>query len=480
MTQSRISTPVIHSSQSIFEDVSDFNYFKINEPQQIVENTTTKILSFSQKIDCLDPLAFLQKFARRDRLHFYWENSNKQEAIAACGTTQLINTDSADRFGQAQQFINNCLKKTIRKGNTDITGSGPHFFCSFTFFNDCENERSPFPAGTIFLPQFQVYKKNSTCVFVANIIISDRDNIKLLIEQLSQKIKATNWKDKDLIKLNLDSLSQPKIQAKIEQSHDLKSTIESALSGIEKKELSKIVVASAIDVFSASPFQTIATLNNLRKRHPDCYIFSTSNGKGQNFIGASPERLISIQDRQLVTDALAGSAPRGKTVAEDVQLANQLLKNRKEKREHQAVSDFISERLREFNLTPQQLPLQILQLSNIQHLWTPIYAQLPQDLKPLEIVAQLHPTPAVAGVPAQIACDRIRQYENFDRSLYASPLGWIDDRGNSEFIVGIRSALIEGNHARLYAGAGIVAGSNPDKEVAEVQLKFQSLLNALV
>ena len=218
----------------------------------------------------------------------------------------------------------------------------------------------------------------------------------------------------------------------------------------------------------------------MRSRHPDCYIFSTSNGAGKNFIGASPERLVSIQNQQLVTDALAGSAPRGQNTTEDVKLANLLLKSRKEKREHQAVSEFLLQRLQEMGLKPYQLPLQLLQFSNIQHLWTPIYAHLPADIHPLEIVAQLHPTPAVAGVPSAIACDKIRQYEQFDRSLYAAPLGWIDNRGNCEFIVGIRSALIEGNRARLYAGAGIVSGSNPDKEFVEIQLKLQSLLKALV
>ena len=126
------------------------------------------------------------------------------------------------------------------------------------------------------------------------------------------------------------------------------------------------------------------------------------------------------------------------------------------------------------------MPLQLLRLSSIQHLWTPIYAHLPLNLEPLEIVEQLHPTPAVAGTPTEIACEKIRHYEKFDRSLYASPLGWVDDRGNCEFIVGIRSALIDGNQAKLYAGAGIVSGSNPSKEFAEVQLKLQSLLEALV
>ena len=124
--------------------------------------------------------------------------------------------------------------------------------------------------------------------------------------------------------------------------------------------------------------------------------------------------------------------------------------------------------------------MRLLQLSNIQHLWTPIRAAVPANIHPLEIVACLHPTPAVAGAPRTVACEEIRRYETFDRALYAAPLGWIDSRGNSEFVVGIRSALIEGCQARLYAGAGIVAGSDPNKELAEIQMKFQALLNTLV
>ena len=122
----------------------------------------------------------------------------------------------------------------------------------------------------------------------------------------------------------------------------------------------------------------------------------------------------------------------------------------------------------------------MLQLSNIQHLWTPIRSNLPAGTQPLDVLAALHPTPAVAGVPRDRACAHIRRWEPFERSLYAAPLGWIDHQGNSEFIVGIRSALIEGKRACLYAGAGIVAGSNPNGELAEIQLKLQALLSALV
>jgi menaquinone-specific isochorismate synthase len=144
------------------------------------------------------------------------------------------------------------------------------------------------------------------------------------------------------------------------------------------------------------------------------------------------------------------------------------------------VLNFITQRLCQLGLLPQILAPRLRQLSNIQHLWTPISAVVPANIHPLKIVAQLHPTPAVAGAARDVACAEIRRYENFERGLYAAPLGWIDAKGNCEFIVGIRSALIDGDRARLYAGAGIVAGSDPDKEFAEVQLKLQALLKALV
>jgi menaquinone-specific isochorismate synthase len=270
-----------------------------------------------------------------------------------------------------------------------------------------------------------------------------------------------------------------------------KSAVSSALESIKANQFSKIVLADAIDVVSPLPFNLVNSLDNLRKRHPDCNVFSTSNGKGQNFIGASPERLLIIHNRQLVTDALAGSAPRGSTAAEDADFAHRLLTSEKERREHEFVRDFIAGRLSQLGLRPQMLSTpQLRQLSNIQHLWTPIQAQLRTNIHPLEIVAELHPTPAVAGVPTKIAQEQIRCYETFDRSLYAAPLGWVDHQGNCEFIVGIRSALIESEkpsrlfanayRARLYAGAGIVAGSDPNKELAEIQLKLQALLKTLL
>lgn len=478
MTQSRISTPVIPHSDRMFNHENELLYFHGQESEN---KDSYKIISFSRKIGNIDTLAFLQQFHHQNELHFYWENPTKQESIVACGVAKSIVTESSDRFVQAKKFIRQCLHKTIRKGDVNVSGSGPHFFCSFTFFPDRDvNCYSPFPAGTIFIPRFQVVKRNSQSLLTVNLLIDEGENIKLLIDKLNKQIEQLDLSKSNSIAIELENNFHGQTISQTEHSHNFKLTVDSALKSINRNEFSKIVIAHATDVFSQKPFRLIESLYNLRQRHPDCYIFSTSNGKGHNFIGASPERLISIQNQQLVTDALAGSAPRGRNSSEDLYLANLLLKSRKEKREHQTVSDFIVKRLLQLGLTPRKLPLQLRQLSNIQHLWTPIYAHLPQNIDPLEVLAQLHPTPAVAGTPAKIACQQIKFYEPFDRSLYAAPLGWIDDRGNCEFVVGIRSALIEGNRARLYAGAGIVSGSDPDKEFAEVELKLQSLLNALV
>ncbi|MEM8779146.1 MAG: isochorismate synthase, partial [Cyanobacteria bacterium P01_G01_bin.49] len=262
-------------------------------------------------------------------------------------------------------------------------------------------------------------------------------------------------------------------------AEDFKVSVASILDSIQANHFNKLVLAHPLDLISPINFSVINCLNNLRNSHPDCYIFALNNGNKNYFIGASPERLISVRNQQLVTDALAGSAPRGKTNKEDNYLLHKLLKSSKERREHQVVIEFIIQRLINLGLTPQISPLKVLQLSNIQHLWTPIYTQLKSHIHPLEVVSQLHPTPAVSGFPTEVTCQEIQHYERFERGLYAAPLGWIDYDGNSEFIVGIRSALISDNHARLYAGAGIVEGSEPDKEFAEIQLKFQTLLKAL-
>ncbi|MBD2016400.1 isochorismate synthase [Microcoleus sp. FACHB-53] len=482
--------PVTPYRTNLFQDRKELHQLLLTGKQQSLVKGCPQIVSISQEIEPLDPLAVLQAIAKPEQLQVYFEKASKREAIAAIDATLCLKTEGANRFTKAQQFIQATLDNTLPGGNLNLPFSGPHFFCSFTFFDKKQAVHSPFPAATIFLPRWQISCVQGSCVVVANVEINPQTNLQLLIERLCNQLRRISWYERRVS--NIFEISPHKIIKQAPKNAErFKSSVLSALESIRANQLRKIVLASAIDVLSPEPFNLVDSLDTLRKRHPDCYIFSSSNGNGQNFIGASPERLISIRHHQLEVDSLAGSAPRGRTITEDEALAYQLISSEKERREHQFVINFIVEQLSELGLIPQMLPTpQLLKLSNIQHLWTPIQAQMLGDIHPLEIVAQLHPTPAVAGVPTKMAQEQIRRYETFDRTLYAAPLGWVDYQGNCEFIVGIRSALIESEkparlfanayRARLYAGAGIVAGSDPNKEFAEIQLKLQALLKALL
>jgi menaquinone-specific isochorismate synthase len=468
--------PVVPFDANLLHNEREVHQFLLHCQKKYEEDSTYKFISFCQKIDPIDPLAVLDKFIEKDQLHFYWENPRKKEAIAAIGTANILQVKSGDRFLQSKSFIQDCLRQTLLTGAIDPPDNLPFLFSSFTFFDSPQVGDSPFPCATVFLPKIQVFKKQDSCYLIINAPLKNSLNLGEIFAIKNQLKKINfNWDtiDNNIILEGLN-INYQKYRT------EFISAVTSALGAIKQQKYSKIVLSNALEVFSPKPFRLIESLNNLRKKHGDCYVFSTSNGKGDNFIGASPERLISIHNRQMVTDALAGSAPRGKTGPEDDFFANKLLESEKERREHQAVSEFIIRGLAELGIEPMRSPLQLLQLSNIQHLWTSISAQLPDNIHPLDIVAQLHPTPAVAGVPREIVLPQIRHYETFDRSLYAAPLGWVSYQGNSEFIVGIRSALIRENKARLYAGAGIVAGSDPNKELAEIELKFQALLRSLL
>ena len=270
--------PVIFQTNDFIQNNREVNSnFDNQEQTQLKITDKTKIISFSQKIPLVDPLAFLQQFSQHNSLHFYWENPGKQEAIAACGVTKKITTESVDRFSIAKDFTRTCLRQTIRKGDINLLGSGPHLFCSFTFFPECNKSYSPFPAATIFLPRFQVVKKNKNCVFIVNIPVNTNEKISNLTEEIRQKINTFDWSNQENI--NIDNSLRNNWQKSNNSAKDnqdyFKSVVTSSLNSIAVDEFSKIVIAHTTDVHSPVPFRLIESLNNLRQRHPDCYIFST-------------------------------------------------------------------------------------------------------------------------------------------------------------------------------------------------------------
>tara|TARA_Y100000588_G_scaffold394372_1_gene514491 strand:+ start:11174 stop:12598 length:1425 start_codon:yes stop_codon:yes gene_type:complete len=439
-----------------------------------------KVASISLEVKHLDSLAVLESIYESDELHFYMEHPIKEEAIAGADAILEKTFHGPGRFQQVLQFSNEILNHTFAVGDLHVPFWGPHFFTAFTFYDKSGKDTSFSPA-TVFLPRWQVGRKEGIYGAVANIVVYPTSDPVELAERTwaaHKKFAAFDYSSVE---------SAPKLAQKKE--HKIRElggdgaflhSVKQACQGIALGRYEKIVIAKCIELIGPNELKPLVSLNSLRNKYPGCYAFSFSGGSEKSFIGATPERLVRVEGDFVYTEALAGSISRGATAAVDASFAQALLESAKNVDEHRFVVDFIKDCLEsigmevEFSAKPN-----LLQLPNVQHLRTPIKARKPEGLHLLDTVKVLHPTPAVGGVPQEPALADIRRIEPFSRGLYAGTLGWFDHGGNGEMVVAIRSALIEGNTARAYAGNGILVNSSPEEEGIEVDLKLQALLQAL-
>lgn len=467
-----------------------------------------RLVSISLTVGALDPLAVLEAIFEPGEPHFYAERPSLQTAISGAEAVLSAEASGPDRFAAVQRFVDDTLARTIAVGDVNAPFGGPHFFAAFAFRDDIE-PGEPFPAARVFVPRWQVARAGEVTTAVANLLVTPDADLAALTQRVWRahaKFRhfdygvatgGTGESGTGVPPVGLDAgKSQPHGQdacatsaprqeiPRAVQRHevgDYRTSVAAGLDRIRAGEFQKIVLARAQDIEADRPLHPLRMLNGLRQRFPDCYAFSSADGSGRSFIGASPERLVRVSQGVLQTEALAGSVRRGASASEDAALAAGLLGSEKDRREQDHVLASIKRRLEGLGLTPRhpEAP-SILRLANVQHLRTPVEADLREGVRLLDAVAALHPTPAVGGSPREAALARIRELEGFPRGLYAGALGWINARGGGEFFVGIRSALVEGRRARAYAGAGIVAGSSPEREYAETELKFAALLDALL
>jgi menaquinone-specific isochorismate synthase len=434
-----------------------------------------QVASISLKVRHIAPLAVLQSIYEPGELHFYVERIAAEEALAGAEAVVSATFSGEDRFAEARAFADGVLGNTVAIGDLDQPFSGPHFFCAFTFADD-SRAVGPFPAATVFLPRWQVSRYRAGYGAVANLRVdadSDIDALTTRVWAAYEKFGAFDYSAPA-------AASVPEVRRHEADPEDYIRAVRTALGEIESGAYEKIVLARAVELEAAAPWRPLETLNRLRERFAGCFAFSFGGGGGRSFFGATPERLLRVRDRRVSTEAIAGSAPRGATASEDAALGRALLESEKDLREHACVRDSILRRLGKAGLEGEAAASPgLFQLANVQHLRTGIEAPIRNGAHPLEIAACLHPTPAVGGTPRDAAVARIRALEGFDRGLYAGLLGWFDHAGDGEFVVGIRSALIDGTRARLHAGAGIVRGSDPAAESAETELKLRALLDVL-
>lgn len=248
-----------------------------------------------------------------------------------------------------------------------------------------------------------------------------------------------------------------------------------AVRAIRAGRLHKVVLARDRYATAAEPFDVRTVLRRLADRYPDCFTFACAN-----LVGATPELLIRRDGDQISSLVLAGTAPRGADDTADAELAAGLLASAKDTEEHRYAVASVRDTLQPLcdRLDVAARP-SLLELANVHHLGTAVHGRLAGERSALALAGLLHPTAAVGGTPTAAALEMIRELETFERGRYTGPVGWMDARGNGEWGIALRCAELDGRSARLFAGNGIVSGSEPRNELAETEAKFRPMRQAL-
>ncbi len=256
-----------------------------------------------------------------------------------------------------------------------------------------------------------------------------------------------------------------------------KLQINEALDEINEDHIKKIVLARKIELTLSEELNITKAIEELKKDYPNCHLFAYHKGKS-TFFGATPELITKLSGGKIHIDAIAGSIGRGKTDLEDLELEKILTSNKKDLEEHRYVLEHFKSVIDNFgeNIALDEFP-SVKRLKNIQHLLTTIVGDLKPDTSIMNILRELHPTPAVCGFPKDTALNLIKKIENQRRGLYSGIIGWFNFNNEGEFAVAIRSAVTYGNKLVAYAGSGIVEGSEPESEFEETEMKLKPILS---
>jgi menaquinone-specific isochorismate synthase len=254
--------------------------------------------------------------------------------------------------------------------------------------------------------------------------------------------------------------------------------VRAILDTIASGELAKAVLAREVVVHADAPFDVRVVVDRLHATQGGCAVFAADG-----LVGATPELLVRRRGERVTSRPMAGTIPRGATDADDRAAEAALAASVKNGLEHRVVVEAVVDGLRAggVDVTSVRGP-DVARLATMSHLATTIVGTVePRSASSaLELALQLHPTPAVAGTPRDAALAMLDALEGFDRGRYAGPVGWVDAHGGGEWAVALRCAEVDGTTARLIAGAGVVAGSDPDAEWAETQAKLEPMLRVLV
>lgn len=424
-----------------------------------------RVVRLSARVEESSPLLWMrgQKVGPKT----YWSGREDGLEVAAVGAADV-------QVGEASEGAETLKKKL----SPLLRGLDARYYGGLRFDPDCrvDEEWESFGSYRFVLPRFELISEGSgsarSSSLVCNLVLPrDAENE----EEILGEIEDLAFSEKE------EKFTLPRLVRRTDgpDFEGWKSNIERSLSAFESGVVSKVVLARRVGLVFEEELDAALLFESLRQATPGCFHFYVEPEEGGAFIGASPERLYRREGRAIKSEAVAGTRPRGDSEADDEDLREDLLDSDKDRAEHGYVRVSIGENLRPLCEAAQvEEGVSEMKLASRRHLVSRVRGSLREDVSDADVLEALHPTPAVGGYPREEAVGGIRSMEPFDRGWYAGPVGWISS-GGAEFAVGIRSGLVRGKELALFSGAGIVAGSTPEGEWAEIEQKISDFLEVL-
>ncbi len=408
---------------------------------------------------------------------FYWAHPEGRNRLLGCGLALAHQCSGAGRLGKLSDHFRHAQ---VHWRHMDPDGSAvqPLMFTGFAFdpADPVGGLWQGFPNSGLFLPELLLRQQGDACYLV----LSCRDGL------LDVRRQVARWME--LVGPVLDH--EPECSGKrrsfrspggepLPADADWLALGRGALEAIEQGLVRKLVLYRRVRLRTSAGLSVRLLAAAMETTYPGCRLFAVVRN-GRTLVSASPERLVEKRGRRVLSDVLAGTAPRSRDASRDSRLAQSLRDSDKDRLEHRLVEDAVVAALAplcteiQAGATPR-----VQRLHNVQHLWNQVRGLLRGSENLLDVAARLHPTPAVNGSPGPAALDWLRRHGQAGRGWYSGGGGWIDRNGNGELSVLLRCALVRDGRADLFAGAGLVSGSEPVAELEETELKLAAVLDAL-
>ncbi len=438
------------------------------------------LASATIEVEEMDPSALVLASRLASDRWFCWEQPDAGGfALATLGSVREVVSRGDGRFADLERDCTELIRDAEScEPAVLVPGAGPVWTGGFSFDPDggAASQWSSLPPALMVMPELSLVRAEGRCFLTANAVLEDGEGPDRARQAIRRRLASLS--DRPIGPLDPDPVAGTKISAPHAPGR-YEALVADARKRIRASELEKVVLAREVVVTAPSAHDPAPVFGALREAFPSCFSFACGTPEAV-FIGASPELLIRRRGAVAATVALAGSTRRSADPAVDDHLGQQLLTSGKERSEHEIVIRRIEKTLRPHSVWVEAEPdPSLVQIANIQHLATPVRAQLADSRSAIALAGALHPTPAVGGEPGDVALDLIAELEGMDRGWYAAPVGWMDATEDGEFCVALRSGLLRDRDAHLFAGAGIVADSDPAAELAETEIKLQALLPLL-